>query len=382
MKKLLFAMVLLAGWIGKSQVGINTISPDSDSDLTLGSTDKGLLLNRVNLTGTANATPLVNHVSGMVVYNTATAGDVTPGYYYNNGSQWIRIEDTDTSIYEDNGTIPTSTARTVAMNGGSSLNFDSGTLFIEPNDDRVGIGTTTPDRKLHVLGSSNGDIALFQSSEFGIFQGLVVQDNGGSNTSRFVISPGTIGNNSSTTLAGVPSSNTGGLNSVTFDCESSNFDIYAFGEGQIRPTFNFSTTLGTTNHRFTRLYAIYSTSISSDVRLKENIRGLSYGLDEVMLLTPISYTLKEDTSKSVQLGFKAQEVAELVPEIVEAAEGTGMLSMSYTELIPVLTKAIQQQQERIQLLETLLETQDLELGKLKTGLKRLETMYQNDQTRE
>lgn len=91
MKTFLLIAALCFYAAGTAQVGINTVTPDVDSDLTLGSSDKGLLLNRVSLTATANATPLVAHVAGMVVYNTATAGDVTPGYYYNDGTKWVRV---------------------------------------------------------------------------------------------------------------------------------------------------------------------------------------------------------------------------------------------------------------------------------------------------
>jgi hypothetical protein len=51
--------------------------------------NKGLLIPRVALTGTANPNPLAAHVAGMIVYNTATVDDVSPGFYYDNGSRWI-----------------------------------------------------------------------------------------------------------------------------------------------------------------------------------------------------------------------------------------------------------------------------------------------------
>jgi len=51
--------------------------------------DKGLLIPRVALTGTSSPAPLTAHVAGMMVYNTATAGDVTPGFYYDNGTKWV-----------------------------------------------------------------------------------------------------------------------------------------------------------------------------------------------------------------------------------------------------------------------------------------------------
>ncbi|WGK64071.1 hypothetical protein [Croceiramulus getboli] len=72
-------------------VGINNENPDDDADLDLGSSDKGLLLNRVALTATTSPAPLANHVAGMIVFNTASTGDVTPGMYYNTGTAWDRL---------------------------------------------------------------------------------------------------------------------------------------------------------------------------------------------------------------------------------------------------------------------------------------------------
>lgn len=77
-----------------AQVGIGNTSPNSNSLLEIGdatTNTKGLLLPRVNLTGTGNATPLSAHVLGMIVYNKNTAGDVTPGFYYNSGAIWVRL---------------------------------------------------------------------------------------------------------------------------------------------------------------------------------------------------------------------------------------------------------------------------------------------------
>ncbi|WP_052671340.1 hypothetical protein [Aequorivita vladivostokensis] len=77
-----------------AQVGIGNTNPNNDALLEIGdatTTTKGLLLPRVNLVNTSSFAPMTAHVQGMVVYNKNTAGDVTPGYYYNNGSQWVRL---------------------------------------------------------------------------------------------------------------------------------------------------------------------------------------------------------------------------------------------------------------------------------------------------
>lgn len=94
-------IALITSISGFSQnVGINSTGaqPNSSAGLDVDFPDKGLLIPRVALTGTANAAPLSAHVAGMIVYNTATAGDVVPGFYYNNGSSWVTGFPTGNSI--------------------------------------------------------------------------------------------------------------------------------------------------------------------------------------------------------------------------------------------------------------------------------------------
>jgi hypothetical protein len=73
--------------------GDNNGAINSNSVLELESSNKGLLLPRLALTSTTAVTPLSAHVQGMTVYNTATAGDVTPGIYTNSGAAWVRVTD-------------------------------------------------------------------------------------------------------------------------------------------------------------------------------------------------------------------------------------------------------------------------------------------------
>lgn len=87
MRYLLFLFCLLPS-ILFSQVGIGTTNPNPDAVLEVVSTNQGILIPRVALTNTLNSTPLSTHVAGMIIYNTASTGDVIPGFYYNNGSQW------------------------------------------------------------------------------------------------------------------------------------------------------------------------------------------------------------------------------------------------------------------------------------------------------
>lgn len=86
------------------QVGINTDHPNNDAYLELSSTDKGLLLPRLNLVALNNPSPLTAHVAGMIVYNTASGGTmeniIYPGLYINSGVSWERLEPNATQLGE------------------------------------------------------------------------------------------------------------------------------------------------------------------------------------------------------------------------------------------------------------------------------------------
>jgi len=84
---------------------------------------------------------------------------------------------------------------------------------------------------------------------------------------------------------------------------------------------------------------------NSDRRLKQDINELDYGLNEIMKIKPVSYHWKKHPDQPKSLGLIAQEVQPIINEIVHVGEDKdNTLSVSYTELIPVLIKAIQEQQ--------------------------------------
>jgi hypothetical protein len=97
MKKLIFTQILLGILctvsFAQTKIGGTPGAANTNAYLELdasGTPKKGLLHSRVALTATTNAAPLSAHVAGMMVYNTASAGDVTPGIYYNDGTKWVR----------------------------------------------------------------------------------------------------------------------------------------------------------------------------------------------------------------------------------------------------------------------------------------------------
>jgi hypothetical protein len=74
-----------------AQVGIGTSNPHPNALLELQTTDNGVLMPRVELESTTSFSPLSIHEEGMIVYNTRFINDVTPGFYYNNGSIWVKM---------------------------------------------------------------------------------------------------------------------------------------------------------------------------------------------------------------------------------------------------------------------------------------------------
>ncbi|MCW5520246.1 hypothetical protein J1N09_10380 [Aureitalea sp. L0-47] len=109
---LLVCFALSVSHVSTAQVGINTSSPSSGALLDITSADKGLLIPRVTLTGTDDVTTITpSATTGLLVYNTVTAGalpvQVTPGYYFWNSSQWVRLYNRGYGIKFDQGSQTT-----------------------------------------------------------------------------------------------------------------------------------------------------------------------------------------------------------------------------------------------------------------------------------
>jgi hypothetical protein len=90
------------------------------------------------------------------------------------------------------------------------------------------------------------------------------------------------------------------------------------------------------------------TTASSDEKYKYNIRPLNYGLETLLQLNPVNFQWIEGEEED--LGFIAQDVAEIIPEAVNTNWNSDLL-FRYESLIPILTKAIQEQQALIKALE-------------------------------
>jgi len=85
---LLFVLTL-SGYTQGVAINSTAAPANSSAGLDISFSNKGFLVSRVALSSTTTASPLTAHVAGMIVYNTATTGDVIPGLYYNDGTKWV-----------------------------------------------------------------------------------------------------------------------------------------------------------------------------------------------------------------------------------------------------------------------------------------------------
>jgi hypothetical protein len=84
---------------------------------------------------------------------------------------------------------------------------------------------------------------------------------------------------------------------------------------------------------------------TSDARLKTDITDIADALDAVLRLRGVRFEWKDREQAArygPQVGFLAQEVREVVPQVVHVAEGTGVMSVAYANIVPLLVAAIQE----------------------------------------
>ena len=116
--------------------------------------------------------------------------------------------------------------------------------------------------------------------------------------------------------------------------------------------------------------------VTSDARYKKNITPVSDAQEKLSELNPVNYDMRGDAFPSKgfndkkQWGFIAQEVEKIMPELIHA-DKDGYRSMNYTGIIPLLTKAVQEQQ-------TEMDKQQKEIDQLKAQLEMIMKMMQSD----
>lgn len=323
-------------------------------------------------TGTSGAASLIGTTLNVPNY----AGGVTDGDkgdidVTNSGATWtIDTSAISLSGNKVTGTLPvanggtnttTLTANKVMVGNGTSGVLTPSRLQWDNTTFRLGIGQNPPTAKLHLsdtfgttlttglqldgLGSAANYVApisfFTQSSDWGtqhtanIAAGIFDAVDGGAYL-RFSTQSGL--NAAVTERLRITN-----LGNVGIGTTSPSVSLHVVGNGRFTAVGSgtFSNNLNITSDGTL-------TTATSDEKFKYNIRPLSYGLETLLQLKPVNFQWIEGEEED--LGFIAQDVAEIIPEAVNTNWNSDLL-FRYESLIPILTKAIQEQQSLIKALE-------------------------------
>lgn len=383
-----------------AQVGIGTTTPADGAILDVDSDSGGIMIPRVALTATNVVAPIISTLPtpevGLLVYNTNTAGtapnNVTPGFYFWNGI-WERIASgasSDWSLTGNAGTtagtnfIGTTDAQdiVIATNGTERMRVDA--------SGNVGINTNAPAYKIHFSnnGVNIGATALTTSENTGN-DGVSLFGYNNNSSNAFNAVEGVTSYNLSTFITsgvfGLAIANSG--NGVGIRGASNSIDGYGVrgsrpsgppGPGGAGLAGLFQGSLGYTG----------AFGAVSDIKTKKNIKQINNALDIISKINPVSYYFDIEKypylglNSSLEYGFVSQEIQKILPEITFSkaldinatnplelnnasnSKTENFLMLDYTRLIPILSKAIQEQQE-------IIDNQESRIGKLEALVNEL-----------
>jgi len=250
-------------------------------------------------------------------------GVLTPSQRLHVGSGGVRLEGPATS---GTGSVA------LSLGGFGDLQVDAngtvGGRFVVKENGKVGIGNATPGFPLSFASSVGDKISLYGSA--GVHYGFGIQS--------YLMQIHTDGS----------------LADIAFGYGSSS----SFTE-TMRIKGNGNVGIGTSApaQKLQVAGSICATGTigsCSDIRYKQNFSPIAHSLSSLLTLNGFYYFWKKDEYPDMQftderqLGFSAQDVEKLFPEVV-TTDASGYKSVDYGRLTPILVEAIKEQQQQIDL---------------------------------
>ena len=288
-----------AAWNRKINAKVNTASAYNANRGNVISHMEGVSLVHVMYEGTQYIALKINNGSSMW-------GITFTGWAYASGGELLKL------VYDDDITeeSPFESLEHIKIQGGVGINDDSYILG------DVGIGTTDPVAKLEVASTNSSQLTLRNTNTTNGTAGygnLWADNNGlwlqghGDTSSEAIILNGNGGN-------------------VGIGTTSPSYKLYVNGTA----------------------YATGTAGSLSDSRHKNTITDLGYGLAEILKLRPVSFLWNTDKvadsgMEGTQLGFIAQEVEEIIPEVIMTqGDEANTKAMKHSSLISPLVQAIKE----------------------------------------
>lgn len=328
------------------------------------------------------------------------------GFYYYDGQNWVTLRTSPNNIYINDGTLNTNRAvdvnnKELAFNNAivrvkgshsayplrvSSENTNGAGIMLHPNNEgleshilalpsgdtrwksgdayiylkrsgNIGIGTDNPIAKLHIDGNARiqGNTRV---------DGEIISATPNANGLRIVYNEkGMILRNDANDFYLLPSEDLQGLGTWTtqrpfrYNFNTKNLILSGtteekVGIGTAAPTEKLEVA---GNIKVSGNVIAAALDLNSDARLKTEVKEISYANDALAKVRPVTYYWnvegkKKGGSNQLQYGVLAQELEKVFPDMVNT-DAKGYKSVNYIELIPVLIKALQEQQKEIEILK-------------------------------
>jgi hypothetical protein len=244
---------------------------------------------------------------------------------------------------------------------GGDVNISRGALFVDGSNNFVGIGAA-PSARFHIVLGTDATLTDGGYIVAGptTFKNVVMDEdeiqarNNGSTAELF------LNRNGGTVITGddlhvdgstieINGNGFGGFQVINDFVTSSIGDFVAGSDN--------SDKLGNSSHRWLEVWSVDGSVNTSDARDKTNIRTLNYGLKEIMQLKPVRFNWKNKIENGDKLGLIAQDLQKVLPEVVKDYEykkdssgkaekiSATRLGVMYADIIPVLVKGMQEQQQ-------------------------------------
>ncbi len=323
---------------GGGDVGVGTSNPQNKFTVNSTSANQASIQYdastrlQISVAGSGVTTFLTDNSAACSFTNIVGIGTTDPASYNNDGDDFVIYGTGNTGMSIASGTSSNGSIMFADGTGGTA-GYRGAIKYEHTNDymhfntaaaermridssGNVGIGETSPSTLLHFGAAPDARVITFDQS--GRYNGIGTYFSSNATDSRidFFLSDG-------------------GTNNDT----NQEFAMYASG--------NF--------HADADVIA-YSSSVGSDRNLKKNIKDTPYGLDDVLKMRAVEFDWKEKRNGVHDIGVIAQEIEKIIPEVVQEVQtlktdGDTHKVVDYGKLTSVLIKAIQEQQEEIDLLK-------------------------------
>jgi hypothetical protein len=140
---------------------------------------------------------------------------------------------------------------------------------------------------------------------------------------------------------------------------ASNFTLYKYGPNSSTGAWVFGIDYNDVNNTLVysrKIIATGNVTAYSDIRLKENIETIDNPLEKIQKMRGVYYTLKEDSNAQRKIGVIAQEMEEVLPEVVYTGTTEDKWkSVAYGNIVAVLIEGMKAQESTIRSIQSYLD---------------------------